>query len=129
LGILGGFLGCQICFDSIDVVHDKCQEPVNRQYSVAHVRDSKHLKVQSAIVDSTDFGGRKGQPSDHGVHYVIFMLTLEGLNGNVRYSQGSVDALEEFSDLWDLESFEMGGPNVRFFQYRSTKARVVLEPV
>ena len=97
--------------------------------SIAHVRDSKHLKVQSAIVDSTDFGGRKGRPSDHGVHYVVVMLTLEGLNGNVHYSQESVDALEKFSDLWDPESFQMGGPNVRIFQYRSTKARVVLEPV
>jgi hypothetical protein len=78
--------------------------------SVAHVRDSKHLKVQPAILDSTDFEGRKGRPSDHDVHYVVVMLTLEGLNGNVRYSQGSANVLEEFSDLWDPESFEMGGP-------------------
>ncbi len=97
--------------------------------SVAHVQDSKHLKVQSAIIDSTDFRGRKRRPSDHGVHYVVVMLTLERLNGNVRTSQGSVDALEELLDLWDPESFEMGGPNVRIFQYRITKARVVLEPV
>jgi hypothetical protein len=84
--------------------------------SVAHVPDSKQLEVQSAIVDLTDFRGRKGQPSDHGVHYVVVMLTLEGLNGNLGYNQGSVDALEEFLDLWDPESFKMGGPNVRIFQ-------------
>jgi hypothetical protein len=81
------------------------------------------------IIDSADFGRREGWSHDHCIHYIVIMLALEGLDGKVHNSQGSLDVLEEFSNRRDPESFEMRGPNVRVFEERGDKARVVLKPV
>jgi hypothetical protein len=59
-----------------------------------------------------------------GIHDIVIILLLEGLDGEVGDLKGALDAAEEGADLGDPEAFEMWGGSIRILQEWSTEAEV-----
>ncbi len=89
---LDGFCGGWIFSGSINGGPGGCLEQDGYRYSVGHIRESKYLEVQAAVVNSADFGWREKQTGDDQVHDVGVLFALERLSSEVRNTEGAVNA-------------------------------------